>query len=101
MHLLLHGTAEQLVYLIPDLLTKTSRAVCLIFQEIEMLMPLSHQRQFTLNDSSRYKNVGKKYKWLPRIAFSNSEIFNVVFLEMPWPLLVVQRPILGDTFLRG
>lgn len=44
-------------------------------------MPFSHQKQITLKDILRYEGTRMKYECLPRIAFSNSEIFTVVFLE--------------------
>lgn len=46
---------------------------------IQILMPFSHQRQITLKDILRYEDMQIKYEWLPWIAFSNSEIFKVVF----------------------
>lgn len=42
-------------------------------------MPRLHQRQITLKDIVRYKDMHMKYKCLPWIAFSYSKIFTVVF----------------------
>ena len=44
-------------------------------------MPFSRQTQITLKDILRYEDRQMQYECLPQIAFSNSEIFTVVFLE--------------------
>lgn len=44
-------------------------------------MPFSRQKQITLRDILRYEDIKMKYECLPQIAFSNSEIFTVVFSE--------------------
>lgn len=46
-----------------------------------ILMPFSRQKQITLRDILRYEDIKMKYECLPQIAFSNSEIFTVVFSE--------------------